>query len=135
MSMQSPEVGRPTGVTILAVLAAISGVISLFGGLGIAGLGYLAAGGGVVSGFTTMLWIVLLVLGLIELVLAYGFWSLRPWAWSLGIGVQGAGVVINVLQFVNNGAALTSTVVSVLVAAAIIYYLLQPHVRAAFGRT
>jgi hypothetical protein len=124
---------RPTGITILAVLAAIGGVFALLAGLALVGMGGLAgtAGGG---GFAAILGLLFLALGALELVLAYGFWTLKPWAWTLGIGLQVAGVVLNVLQFMNNTANAGSTVVSVVIAAAIIWYLYQPHIKAAFGR-
>lgn len=126
---------RPTGVTIIAVLAAIGGVFGLLGGLTLIGLGGFIAASGVAGGaLAPILGLLLLAYGVLALVLAYGFWTLKPWAWTLGIGLQAAGIVINILQFVNDSTQLVSAIVSIAISAAVIWYLYQPNVKAAFGR-
>ena len=126
---------RPTGVTIIAVLSAIGGVLGILGGLALVGFsGFIAASGVAGGGLATIVGLLLIVYGVLALVLAYGFWTLKPWAWTLGVGLQAAGIVINILQFVNNSANAGSTVVSIVISAAIIWYLYRPNVKAAFGR-
>jgi uncharacterized membrane protein (DUF2068 family) len=126
---------RPTGVTIIAVLSAIGGVFGILGGLALVGFGGVIAASGVAGGgFATIVGLLLLVYGALALALAYGFWTLKPWAWTLGVGLQGAGIVINILQFLNNSSNAVSTVISIAISAAIIWYLYQPNVKAAFGR-
>ena len=66
--------------------------------------------------------------------LAYGFWFLKPWAWPLGVGVQAVGILQAVLQFMNNTTQIVSLVISLAIAGLILWYLFQPHVKAAFGR-
>ena len=66
--------------------------------------------------------------------LAYGFWTLKPWAWPLGIGVQVLGIIQAVLQFMNNSTNVVNLVISLAIAGVILWYLYQPHVKAAFGR-
>jgi hypothetical protein len=68
-------------------------------------------------------------------VLGYGFWTLKPWAWTLGVGLQGAGIALNILQFVNDSTQLVSAIISIAISVAILWYLFQPHVKAAFGRS
>jgi hypothetical protein len=51
------------------------------------------------------------------------------------VGLQAAGIVIDILQFVNDSTQLVSAIISIAIAAAILWYLFQPHVKAAFGRT
>ena len=127
---------RPTGVTVLAILAAIGGVFGILGGLALVGFGGVAAAGGVAGGgLATIVGLLLLAYGVLALVLAYGFWTLKPWAWTLGVGLQAAGIVINILQFVNDSRQLVSAIVSIAISALILWYLFQPHVKAAFGRT
>jgi hypothetical protein len=126
---------RPTGITVLAILAAIGGVFALLGGLALIGLGGLASASGV-GGFAVIIGLLLLVLGVLQLVLAYGFWGLKPWAWTLGVGLQVASVVLSLLQFLNNtGGGITSLIISIVISGVILYYLFQPHVKAAFGRS
>lgn len=127
---------RPTGVTIIAVLAVIAGVFGLLGGLALIGLGGFIAASGVTGGaLAPILGLLLLAYGVLALVLAYGFWTLQPWAWTLGIGLQAAGIVINILQFLNNSTQLVSAIVSIAISVVVIWYLYQPNVKAAFGRT
>jgi hypothetical protein len=69
---------RPTGITILAILAGIGGLLSAFGAIVL-----LAAGG--LSGLALTLVLLTLAFGVLYLVLAYGWWTLSPCAWTLGI--------------------------------------------------
>jgi len=124
---------RPTGVTVLAVLAALGGLFAILAGLALVGLGGLA-GGAAGGGFAALLGVLFLIYGVLALVLAYGFWTLKPWAWTLGVGLQGAGIVINILQFMNNTSQIVSLVINLAIAGVILWYLFQPHVKAAFGR-
>lgn len=131
-----PTAGRPMGVTILAVLAAIGGVLGLLGSLALIGLGGLAAAGGAaaVGGIATIYGILVLVLSVLSLVFAYGAWTLKPWAWTLGVGLE----VVAILLAVWNLVAFqdyTSAIISFLIAAVILYYLFRPEVQAAFGRS
>jgi hypothetical protein len=73
--------------------------------------------------------------GILSLVLAYGFWTLQPCAWTLGVGLEVAGIVINVLQYINNTSAIGGTIFSIAINAIVLWYLYQPNVKAAFGRT
>jgi hypothetical protein len=126
---------RPTGITIIAVLSAIGGVLGLLAGLAL--LTFSAAGGTVagLGGFVAIGGVVVLAYSVLSLVLAYGFWTLKPWAWPLGVGVEVLGVVQAVLQFMNDTRQIVSLVISLAIAAVILWYLFQPHVKAAFGRT
>jgi hypothetical protein len=133
------------GVTILAVLAAIGGVLGLCGSLTIIGLGGvlggLAAGLGApvadaaaLGGLTVIFGVLSLVLAVLYLIFAYGAWTLQPWAWILGI----AGAILSlVLSLINvlQGAGIGSQLVSIIIAGVILYYLNTPDVKRAFGRT
>jgi len=125
---------RPTGVTIIAVLAAIGGVFGLLASLVFLGLGAATTATGL-GGLAFVAGLIILAYSILSLILAYGFWTLKPWAWPLGVGVQALGVLQAVLQFVNDGTQLISFVISLAIAALILWYLFQPHVKAAFGRT
>jgi hypothetical protein len=64
---------RPTGVTILAALSIISGLIAILGGLAL-----FTVGPGIIGG-------VVLILGILSLIYGWGLWTLKPWAWMLAI--------------------------------------------------
>ncbi len=100
---------RPLGVTILAILAVIAGLAWLGFGLLLAVLGV---------GF------ILILLGLVEFGVAYGFWTGASWGWWLGI----IGAVLNILSIVS------FDIVSFLIGFVMLYYLTRPHVKAWFRR-
>ena len=122
---------RPTGVTILAVLAAIGGVFGILGGVALLGLGGLFAAAGL-GGFAFIFGLVLLVVGIAYLAFAYGAWTLKPWGWQLGIVVSVAYVVVQVIQVVLGGD-ISGAIIGIVVSAVIIYYLNMPDIRRAFG--
>lgn len=119
---------RPTGVTVLAVLAAIGGVIGLLGSLGMMGLASLG------GGFLAILGVLLLVLSVAYLAFAYGAWSLRPWAWSLGIGLSVGSIVLTLLQLTQGATDIVGALISIAISGVILYYLFTPQVKAAFGK-
>ena len=123
------------GVTVIAILAAIAGVFGIFGGTllliggsfigaatGSAGLGALASLFGAIA----------LIAAIAYLVFAWGAWGLKPWAWTLGIVIAAVSIVLNLFNLFNGDF---SAIISIAIAAAITYYLFQPDVKAAFGRT
>ncbi len=141
---------RPTGVTILAILAFIGGALGiLVGGLGticggvIGGIGAAAAreapgaAGGLLAGalFTALFGLSGVVLGVLELILGFGFWTLKPWSWMLGIILSIAGIVIALLTILaGRGGGLIGAVIPIVIYGVILYYLFTPEVKKAFGR-
>jgi hypothetical protein len=127
---------RPTGITVMAVLSAIGGVFGLLAAVALLGVGAaVGATGNGLGGLAAIAGIIVLAYSVLSLVLAYGFWTLKPWAWPLGIGVQALGIIQAVLQFMDNSTNVVSLVISLAIAGVILWYLYQPHVKAAFGRT
>src|SRR5207247_8697581 len=104
-----------TGITILAVLAAIGGVLAILGGLALLTVGAAISSAYALGGMVAFIGLFALVIGTLDLIVAYGFWGLKPWAWTLGVGLQGAGIVLNVIQYVNNSANLSGTIISIVI--------------------
>jgi hypothetical protein len=123
---------RPTGVTILAVLAFIGGAFGILGALALLGLGVAFAGvaGG---GLSFIFGIVFLALSILYLWIGWGFWNLKRTAWSLGLVVFGAGIVISLIEMLLGYASITNLIVTIVINGIVIYYLLTPGVKAAFG--
>jgi hypothetical protein len=124
---------RPMGVTILAVLAAIGGILGILAGLALLAVG--SVSDTLIPGFSgllAVLGLVTIVISIGDLAFAYGAWGLKPWAWMLGIALEAAGIVVDILEF--RSATASTTIVGIVIAAIIIYYLYQPHVRRAFGQ-
>ena len=127
---------RPTGVTILAVLAAIGGVFGILAGLAAIGFGGVAGAvaGAAVGGAVMIGGLVLLVVSVVELALAYGFWTLKPWAWQWGIVLAVVQIVIALLGAVGIfSGGVQGAVISIVIGGIIIYYLNKPDIRSAFG--
>ncbi|MCK5625956.1 zinc ribbon domain-containing protein [Candidatus Bathyarchaeota archaeon] len=124
---------RPTGVAILSVLQALGGLASLAGGiLGLIGAAFL--GGfypqgvpGFVSGFVGVVGVILIILAIVNFVVVYGFWTGQGWSWTIGIVVAGISIITSL-------ASLPSSLFSLLINGAIIYYLTRPYVKKFFGK-
>jgi hypothetical protein len=120
---------RPTGITILAVLAGIGGVFGLLGGFGV-----LFVGGVVASPAVMVLGLCALAYAALLVAFAYGAWTLKPWAWPLGVAVAIFGIVVSILQVVLGGSSIFSQVISIAIDGGILYYLNQPGIKSLFGR-
>ncbi len=125
---------RPTGVTILAILAFIGGAFGILGALALLGLG-VAFAGAAGGGLSFIFGIVFLALSILYLWIGWGFWNLKRSAWSLGLVVFGAGIVISFIELLLGYASITNLIVTIVINGIVIYYLLTPAVKAAFGVT
>lgn len=109
---------RPLGITIIAIIVAIFGIVGIIGGI-------LLMGSNVTAGVIT------LILGILELVLAWGLWTLQRWAFW-------ATVVLEILALLNGIFALAQRNISggvidiVLALIILIYLFADPNVRTAF---
>jgi hypothetical protein len=135
--------GRPTGVTIIAVLMVIAGVVMIIAGisalavapflpmaipsqdlptgLSASMLGGMAVGSGAV----------MLALGIAGLVISYGLFKGRGWAWTAAVVLSIIGVVMSVVAIVTGNFG---SIVSLIINGVILYYLYRPHVKAYFGK-
>ena len=107
---------RPLGVTIISILTAVGGIIFLLSGIIslIVGIGF-----------------VLIALGIAYLVMAWGLWNGKGWAWIITLILAAIGIVVGIGSLVTgNGGA----VIGIIIEAVIIYYLYRPNVKAFFGR-
>ena len=134
---------RPMGITILAILAFIGGILGICGGLaGIVGASFLgglaaAAGAGNVTtlgGMAVVYSIIGLALAVAYLVFGFGAWTLKPWAWMLGMVLAGLNIVFQLVALLAGWTTLGGILISVVISGVIIYYLLTPEVKKAFGR-
>ncbi len=152
---------RPRGVSIIAILIIIAGVLSLLLGIGLVVIGPFLMNGVQTSSSNLgsqigpqILGLVFLVfggillgLGVANLVMAYGLWRGKGWAWTISIIVLFIGIAISIASvsitstgvFSNAGSNLlgdiVSGIVSIGISAFIVYYLYKPHVKAYFGKT
>ncbi|HEY7110919.1 MAG TPA: hypothetical protein VH415_15945 [Nitrososphaeraceae archaeon] len=128
---------RPLGVTIVAILMIISGVISLVGGsLGLIGgialsvlandpeFGIFAAGLVAISS-------IIIALGIASLVVAWGLIRGKRWAWLVTI-------IIAIILIISSIAGIASgqlySIVTLVIYFVIVYYTYRPEVKSYFGR-
>lgn len=132
----------PQSVTILAILQLISGIFSLLDGLFIllfagifGGLGAALGGakvGTVIGGFIAIFAAIALILGVISLILTWGLFQLKTWAWTGTLIVHAIAIISQVAKmFGSAGTAVNFLTLGFAIAC--IYYLLRPDVKQAFG--
>jgi hypothetical protein len=107
-------------VTVLAILAAISGVLAILGSIALMPR---FVGAGAVE---LVLAVVTLGFGLLYVVLAYGLWTLKPWAWTLEVWLSAASIVLTILNLTQGMQYPVGAIISVAFSAAVIYYLYTP---------
>ena len=122
---------RPLGLSILALVAAAIGVAQLlwagawFGASDIApGTGLAAAARVIGAG--------LVIAAGIELVLAYGIWTVKPWAWPLGVTVGIASIALALLS--AGRASSRAHLLTLAFEVGALWYLLSPRVHELFER-
>jgi uncharacterized membrane protein HdeD (DUF308 family) len=107
---------RPLGVTIIAILTIIGGLIFLASGLVLLIIG---------------IGIILLALGIAYLVMAYGLWKGRGWAWTITLILSAIGIVVALISI---AAGNIGAIFSIVIHGVVIYYLYRPNVKAFFGK-
>jgi hypothetical protein len=148
-----PKPSRPTGVTILGVLAILGGIALLVGGIALTGLGLVigtyagsaftnalsnagysglaSISAGTLAVFLLALGAIVLVLGILYFAVGVGYFGGKGWAWTLGIIVTVISIIIDGVQ-IAFGAV--SNLFGLVIGLIIIYYLTRPHVKAFFGK-
>ncbi len=112
------------GIKLLAVAALI------FGGLGLAAAASLATAG---TPDANLRFFFTFFDAALSLLVAYGFWMLRAWAWWLGVVLTSFGLVVGVTSL-PGASSVASVLLPLIVRCLIMAYLLTSGVRRAFGR-
>jgi hypothetical protein len=144
---------RPFGVVLIAILEALLGAITVLGAFGLFVLAGLSTSEEIRRQISPQLpqWVidnsvlffgslglVTLAIGVVSLLIAYGFWEAKRWAWMLGVVFA---IITIFTAFINplvygfeNGGWLGSLLLSLIFPWAILYYLNRPNVRQYFGK-
>src|SRR5436309_5717530 len=151
--MQNKQQHRPTGVTIIAILTIINGILLLLSGITLVALGALLSGNStstssqaaVAQFFGTIsaaVGGVLLAIGIGYIVMFYGLLKGKGWAWTITIILIIIGIAIQIvstsvgsvftssLQNTNNViSGIVGSIISIAINIVILYYLYRPHVK------
>jgi len=85
---------RPVGITIIAIVAAAGGFLSIFGGASrLAGMG---------TGPVVLAYIVI-IFGILGLTLSVGFFTGAKWAWIAGIVIYIISIGLGIAEIVYGG--------------------------------
>ena len=116
----APSGDRPLGVTILAVLEIIVGLLGLFSGFTLITVGAMVP---FLAGFAIILGAVVLFIGLLDVIIGWGLWSLKSWAWMVALIVNIINLILNAIQLAWLGAIINLI---------IILYLQQGDIKSRF---
>lgn len=156
---------RPLGVTVIAILIVIGGIMSLFGGITLiivwailsTSFNDLSTSSPILGSFfgalSAAFGAVLLVIGAGYIIMSYGLLKGKGWAWTITIILTLIGIAINIISAITGGVSNISTinnmnggtnsfaygivgsVIGIAISAVIIYYLHRPHVKLFFGKS
>jgi hypothetical protein len=123
----------PVLIAVIGFFAALAGVAWLLLGLRLIGFDWFGVLGDVEAFESAALWgWLILGGGVLWLLAAVGLWSLRPWAWMLGMFVAGFAVFeafMYMLAYPGSGVGLGMMIIPGI----ILLYLNSRDVKAAFG--
>ena len=123
--MSSQKV-RPTGVTILAALEIISGIVAIVGGFFFATLSAMMMSTDVFGAFGVVISGVLIAIGIVSFIMAWGLLQGKSWAWTFTLILTIISLIFDLPSF---------NVIGLVINAIILYYLFRPHVKAYFGKS
>ena len=118
---------RPLGVTIVAILMIINGIILIAAGIG--GITVGAAMDipliGVSSG-------VLVALGIAAIIVAWGLIKGKGWAWIVTVILSIISIIMSIIAIAGGNFG---SIINLVISGVILYYMYRPEVKAYFGRT
>lgn len=140
---------RPVGVSVMAAVAVLAGILDVLAGLGDIGIGggFLTkiGFGTALDGIMMIVGVGLVAVGVLGLVSGFGLWTEREWAWLIArlwaslcvvIGLVSAGLSLFGTTLTSEIiAAIGAAIVPAIAGAVVLWYLYRPQVKAAFHRS
>lgn len=129
---------RPRSLTVIAGLAIAQGIVGILMGLLWLQIGSIFdQEGGAISSLIVMIAEVrgwsLVVLSLLYLLFVVGAWQTRAWAWWVGLLVSALSI-LTLASILLKGGWVVLVLVGLIVPIVMLWYLLSPTGRQAFGR-
>src|SRR5882672_12823160 len=126
MQSSAPKPKRPVGVTVIAIVAAAGGLLSLFGGASVLA--------GMSSG-PLALAIIVIIFGILGLALGAGFFTGAKWAWMAGIIIYIISIGLGIAEIVYGGnVGLIGGIIRTLAGIVIPVYLMRQKPKSFFGK-
>ncbi len=126
MQSSSPKPKRPLGVTIIAIVAAAGGFLSLFGGASVLA--------GIASG-PLALAIIVIIFGILGLALGAGFFTGARWAWMAGITIYVISIGLGISEIIYGGnVGFIGGIIRTLAGIIIPVYLTRQKQKSFFGK-
>ena len=117
---------RPIGVTIIAIVASVGGIFSLFGGAMVLS--------GSASGPLALAYVVILF-GILGLALGAGFFMGAKWAWMAGIIIYIISIGLGIAEVLYGGSVGgVGGIIRILAGVIIPIYLTRKQPKAFFGK-
>lgn len=132
----------PFGILVLGILMLLGGIFSLLWGLGLSGVGGLSWLTGLIFSDSIQSWggsafwggIWSMIIGVVEIVTAFGLFARKQWAWVLALISAGLSMIGPLLGLFNG--SFFWSLIGLIIPAAIFFYLLwDKDVKRAFGRS
>ena len=136
---------RPTGITVIAILIIIGGILLLLAGIGGVAVGSLSISEIIGLGFV-IIGAIILAVGIGYLVVSYGLLKGKKWSWTITVVLLFIGIAINVVSIIifgyftfdtDTSSFLTTnsgSIAGIIISVIILYYLYRPHVKSYFGK-
>jgi hypothetical protein len=123
-SQSTPK--RPVGITIIAIVAAAGGLLSIFGGASrLAGMG---------TGPVVLAYIVI-IFGILGLTLGVGFFTGAKWAWIAGLVIYIISIGLGIAEIIYGGQlGFIGGIIRTLAGIIIPAYLIRPGPKSFFGK-
>jgi len=110
---------RPLGVTVLAILQLLGAIVLI----GVGSLAVLAAI--LLDPLFLLLAAIPLIIGIIDLILFWGLWTLKSWAWIWTIVVNLLTIITSIFDPVGN-------IIQLAISLIIVVYLFSPGIKSHF---
>jgi len=127
MQSSEPKSKRPIGVTIISIVAAAGGLLSLYGGASV-------LAGNATGPFA--LAIIVVVFGTLGLALGAGFYTGARWAWMTGIVIYIVSIGLGIAEILYGGSVgFVGGIIRILAGIIIPVYLTRQKPRNFFGKS
>lgn len=137
---------RPTGVTVIAILIIIGGILLLLAGIAGVAVGSLFISSQIIGLGFVIIGAIILAVGIGYLVVSYGLLKGKRWSWTITVILLFIGIAIDVVSIIifgsfainmDTSSFLTTnsgSIAGIIISVIILYYLYRPHVKSYFGK-